>query len=76
MMVVIWNVRNSLAAWRYLVDELRPDVALLQKFTPRLGDDPPGQIVRAAVQGALWGSAVYLKQGTARELPLPAEHRG
>ena len=76
MIVVVWNVRNSLAAWEYMVDELRPDLALLQEFTPRLRDAPRGQIIRAAVPGVLWGSAVYVKQGAARELPLPPEHRG
>ncbi len=38
MIVVIWNVRNSLAAWEYLVNELRPDLALVQEFTPRPRD--------------------------------------
>ena len=77
MIAVVWNMGNRRAAWDYLVDELRPDLALLQEFTPRLKDSKHGQIVHAATDpGGLWGSAVYVEHGVARELPLPDEHRG
>lgn len=77
MIAVVWNMGNRRAAWNYLVDELRPDLALLQEFTPRREDSKHGHIVHAATDpGGLWGSAVYVEQGAARELPLPDEHRG
>ncbi len=77
MIAVVWNMRNRRAAWNYLVDELRPDLALRQEFTPRREDSKHGHIVHSATDpGGLWGSAAYVEQGAARELPLPDEHRG
>src|SRR3954468_10220325 len=76
MIAVVWNTGNRRAAWDYLVDELRPDLALLQEFTPRPEDSNRGQIVRAAAPDRSWGSAVYVKSGTAEEISLSPEHRG
>jgi endonuclease/exonuclease/phosphatase family metal-dependent hydrolase len=76
MIAVVWNTGDRRAAWKYLVDELRPDLALLQEFTPRPEDSQRGQIVRAAAPGRPWGSAVYVNGGTAQEIRLSSEHRG
>jgi endonuclease/exonuclease/phosphatase family metal-dependent hydrolase len=77
MIVVVWNMGNRRAAWRYMVDALRPDLALLQEFTPPPERSQSGQFLHArAYATRLWGSAVHVKQGAARELPLPPEHRG
>jgi endonuclease/exonuclease/phosphatase family metal-dependent hydrolase len=76
MIAVVWNTGIRRAAWDYLVEELRPDLALLQEFTPRPEDSNRGQIVRAAAPDRSWGSAVYVKSGTAEEISLSPEHRG
>jgi endonuclease/exonuclease/phosphatase family metal-dependent hydrolase len=77
MIAVVWNTGNRRAAWDYLVDELTPDLALLQEFTPRPGDSKRGEIVHApAYAERMWGSAVYAKKGVVREVDLPADHRG
>jgi endonuclease/exonuclease/phosphatase family metal-dependent hydrolase len=75
-LAVVWNTGNRRAAWNYVVDELRPDLALLQEFTPRPEDSQRGQIIRAAAPDRSWGSAVYVRDGTAQEIVLPSEHRG
>ena len=66
MIAVVWNTGNRRAAWDYLVDELRPDLALLQEFTPRPQDSKRGKIMRAAALDRSWGSAIYVNGGTAR----------
>jgi endonuclease/exonuclease/phosphatase family metal-dependent hydrolase len=77
MIVVAWNMgrRDNRATWPYLLNRLAPDLALVQETTP-----PPevaGRVLHApAYPRHSWGSAVYLKEGTAKELPLPSEHRG
>jgi endonuclease/exonuclease/phosphatase family metal-dependent hydrolase len=77
MIAVAWNMRNNRAAWRHLRDGLAPDLALLQETTPPLDTSQGGQLLHArAYADHLWGSAVYVRQGVARELPLPAAHRG
>lgn len=77
MIVVAWNMRNNRAAWGHLLDGLAPDLALLQETTPPPDASQHGQLLHArAYAEHLWGSAVYVKQGAARELELPPEHRG
>lgn len=76
MIAVVWNMGNRRVAWDYLVDELTPDMALLQEFAPRPGDSKRGQMFHAAVPDVSWGSAVYVKRGAVRALPLPPEHHG
>jgi len=77
MIVVAWNMRNNRAAWGHLLNGLAPDLALLQETTPRLDASRAGHLLHArAYPHQLWGSAIYVKQRVARELPLPPEHRG
>jgi endonuclease/exonuclease/phosphatase family metal-dependent hydrolase len=79
MIVVAWNMgrRHHKAAWTHLLDGLTPDLALLQETAPPPEAFQRGQILHArAYPRESWGSAVYVKQGAARELPLPPEHRG
>ena len=80
MIVVTWNMAHRPAAWSHLLDGLAPDLALLQETAWR-ADDLSSQLVYAPAHGSggkpyRWGSAVYVRGGTARELPLPPEHRG
>jgi endonuclease/exonuclease/phosphatase family metal-dependent hydrolase len=80
MIVVTWNMAHRPAAWSHLLDSLAPDLALVQETAWR-ADDLSSQFVYAPAQGSdgrpyRWGSAVYVRGGTARELPLPPEHRG
>ena len=68
--------RNHAAAWRHLVHGLQPDVALLQETVPP-PVTPPAQVTHGrAYTAQSWGSAVYIREGTMSELPLPAEHQG
>lgn len=79
MIVIAWNMgrRNHQAAWRYLLDDLAPDVALLQETAQPTEAFQSGQVLHArAYAEHSWGSAVYVKGGSARELPFPSEHRG
>jgi len=79
MRVVAWNMgrRDHASAWRYLLDELSPDIALLQETVPPPIADEAGDFVSArAYEHHPWGSAVFASNGRVRELPLPDEHRG
>src|SRR5687767_5645264 len=79
MIVVAWNMgrRDHAAAWRYMLDHLRPDLALLQETSPPAEAFQRGYVVHGrAYAGHAWGSAIYVRDGSVRELPLPAEHRG
>lgn len=79
MIVVAWNMgrKRHHAAWRYLLDDLAPDLALLQETAPPPEASQRGHVSHARAYAAhAWGSAVYVKTGGAQELPLPPEHRG
>ena len=74
-----WQMRaRNAEAWRYLIDELGPTIALLTEARPpeRLMKD--GRVVFAEVEGrGDWGSAVYAAGGIElRHLPLKASHPG
>jgi len=79
MIVVAWNMgrRDHTAAWRYLLDHLTPDLALLQETSPPPEAVQRGHVLHGRAYAAhAWGSAIYIREGSVRELPLPAEHRG
>jgi endonuclease/exonuclease/phosphatase family metal-dependent hydrolase len=79
MIVVAWNMgrRAHGAAWEYLLDRLQPDLALLQETVPPATAFGGGQVVHGRAYAAhAWGSAVYVREGSVRELALPEEHRG
>jgi endonuclease/exonuclease/phosphatase family metal-dependent hydrolase len=79
MIVVAWNMgrRNHAAGWRYLLDHLTPDLALLQETSPPQEAFQRGDVVHGRAYAAhAWGSAVYVREGSIRELSLPEEHRG
>jgi endonuclease/exonuclease/phosphatase family metal-dependent hydrolase len=65
------------AAWEHLLDDLKPDIALLQETTPpRIAFDRGELAYGPAYEHLLWGSAVFTVEGRVSELPLPPEHRG
>jgi len=71
-------VSRSEESWRYLLEELRPEIALLTEACP------PAHLIeggRAAwsktIKRGGWGSAVYVAEGfELRHLPLEACHPG
>src|SRR5947199_10723041 len=79
MIVVAWNMgrRHDRAAWKYSLDDLKPEIELLQETTPPAEAFARGWLCHArAYARHSWGSAVYVREGRARELPLVSEHRG
>lgn len=79
MIVVAWNMgrRHRAAAWRYLLDDLKPDLALIQEASLPPDGSQRGNVLHGRAYAAhTWGSAIYVREGSVRELPLPAEHRG
>lgn len=79
MNIIAWNMgrRRHTAAWSYLLEHLVPDVALLQETAPPQEMRQRGHVIHGrAYANHTWGSAVYVREGSIRELPLPAEHRG
>jgi len=79
MIVVAWNMgrRDHRAAWRYLLDGMAADLALLQETSPPPEVFHRGHVLHArAYPKHSWGSTIYVRDGDARELPLPKEHSG
>jgi hypothetical protein len=69
MIVVAWNMgrKQHQAAWRYLLDGLTPDLALLQETVPTPGAFQQGQVFHAPAYAAhSWGSAAYVRTGGAQ----------
>jgi hypothetical protein len=61
MIVVAWNMgrRDHRAAWRYLLDDLMPDLGLLQETVPPQEEPQRGFVVHGrAYTEHPWGSAV------------------
>jgi len=76
LIAIAWNMGARQAAWGHLLDGLAPDLALLQETPPPMDGLRGGQLLHATgYKGKSLGSSIYLKDGTARELRLPAEHR-
>jgi exonuclease III len=79
MRIVSWNMNakglteRHLDGWTFLLDELQPDIALLQETVPP-ADPVPGydQVFTEAWDGHSWGSAVLSRVGG---LELVWEHR-
>ena len=79
MNVAVWNMgrRAKGAGWGYLLNDLTPEVALLQEAWPPPNTLRLGSVIHArAYDDHAWGSAVYVAGGQVKELPLPVEHRG
>jgi hypothetical protein len=76
--VVAWNMNHwqtksrSEEAWRYLLEELHPDVALLTEASPPAAIVQDARVVFAEVPGRDWGSAVYVADDLELRL-LPIE---
>jgi len=68
MRVAAWNLHRRPQAWSYLLDELRPDVALLQEVAPPVDS---GALFRRGGIGdnRRWGSAIH-----ARDIQLDELH--
>jgi exonuclease III len=74
-----WQMRaKSDEAWRYLLDEVNPAVALLTEARPPARLIGEGRVVFNEVEGrGDWGSAVYVGDGlSVRRLPVTASHPG
>lgn len=72
MIVVAWNMgrRDHAAACTYLLDNLAPDLALLQETSPSPEALQGGDVLHGrAYEAHTWGSAVYVREGLIRELP-------
>jgi hypothetical protein len=84
MRILAWNMNHwqtkarSDEAWRYVLDEVPPAIALLTEARPpgRLIDD--GRVFFAEAEGrGDWGTAVYAADGLAiRHLAVAASHPG
>lgn len=80
MKIISWNMggrkyrRVYEHAWRYLVDELRPDIAFIQEASLILPDwlRDKGQVLhRAAYKEQDWGSGLFVRDRTASEINIP-----
>lgn len=83
MRIVTWNMANRTGAWRYLLDVIRPDYALLQEGQRR--EEFPGHCcwkpigensLKYGEKGRYrWGSAVWSRDHDLSEVALPT-HEG
>jgi exonuclease III len=78
--VVCWNMagRRSDEQWRFLLDDLDPDLALLQevKRPPNWVAERGGALVRSETTPASgWGSAIYVREGPLEQIHLE-QHDG
>ncbi len=79
MKCVVWNMgrRDDAKAWTYLLDDLDADLALMQETTPPSFAGDQGALIQAqAYPNHSWGSAIFVRNGSAQELALPEAHRG
>jgi endonuclease/exonuclease/phosphatase family metal-dependent hydrolase len=66
--------RTHAEAWKYLREQIRPDVALLQEVNPpKL---PPGETILFSPIFRDWGTAIYAMGFPLRKLPLRRYPRG
>jgi exonuclease III len=84
MRILAWNMNHwqtrarTDEAWRYLLDEISPTIALLTEARPPARLIHDGRVAFAEVEGrGDWGSAVYAADGLdLRRLPIEASHPG
>jgi exonuclease III len=66
--IVTWNMRRRRVAWNYLLQTLRPDIALVQEAVlPAEPIDGPSLIVRYIGGTRKWGSGIWSKDFALRE---------
>src|SRR5919197_582176 len=76
MIVAVWNMAKRPAAWGHLLEGLAPDLALLQETPPPPDQSRVAQLLHDPDYASnSLGSAIYLRDGTARPLELHPEHR-
>jgi len=82
--VVTWNMdywkrsrEQRLAAWAYLTEEIRPDIALLQECVPPVDMSEEYNIIYHEIGGSRnWGSAVLAKGYPIKEIDFDNSHPG
>jgi endonuclease/exonuclease/phosphatase family metal-dependent hydrolase len=76
MIVAIWNMAKRPAAWSHLLQGLAPDVALLQETARPPVLSPVAQLLHDPDYASnSLGSAIYVRDGAARQLELRPERR-
>jgi len=72
-------MRHNRAAWSYIRDDLRPDIALLQEAMPPTGKEAANvchvPVDYPNVKPRTWGNAIY-SRWPIREIVLRSEYRG
>jgi exonuclease III len=84
MILVTYNLRAGGAGrshWSKVLDELQPDLFLVQETTAPDTHLPPSRLTKLSrriawtpVNGRRWGSAIYASHGSARQIELPDFH--
>src|SRR5439155_12307251 len=69
MRIVTWNIRRKRGAWEYLIDELRPDIALIQEV-PQAVFKYGGIVGKTIGDTRPWGSAIWTNGLPADELTI------
>ena len=73
--VVSWNMRHTKDAWYYLVNELNPDVALLQE-SPEIPKDIDENLIIRHIAKQNWGNAIYVKNLKQKEVEIETKYEG
>lgn len=84
MKILTWNMgywQNKSVheeAWAYLIEELKPDLALLQETMPSNYLEEYGGVLWQPIQHPSgWGSGIYCPKGELEEIPFgPRQYRG
>ena len=77
MRVVSWNMhRRGDVAWRYLLDALQPNFALLQECNTVPSDLNPSNVVFKKIPDRTFGNCIYARKGSCSQYPLETQQEG
>jgi hypothetical protein len=73
-----WQYRNEHdEAWEYLIQEIKPDIALLQEAVPPDDLEESGKVLWKPIKRRGWGSGIYCSSHELEENPLNSiQYRG
>ena len=76
MRIVDWNIHRRLPPWEYLINELDPDIALIQECSKLPKTLDSSKVIHTLAKDRKFGNAIYVKDAVWEELPVETTRTG
>jgi len=76
MRIVDWNINRRLPPWEYLINELDPDIALIQECSKLPKTLDSSKVIHTLAKDRKFGNAIYVKDAVWEELSIDTTRTG